>query len=158
MKGLTLAIVAALVAGLLPLAGTAQAQATRIPFTESESCVVTSPGEWTYPDGNIHIRGLTQECDHPASIPELVGTDYMVINANLDATGSGPVWITWRLETEGGGWEGVWHGTITGLLTSPYGTGRGVGHGTGIYEGQQYFAEAVITPAGTAATGYVLVP
>jgi hypothetical protein len=45
-----------------------------------------------------------------------------------------------------------------GLLGSVYGTARSVGHGTGIFEGQQYFGEAVITPGGTTATGYILVP
>lgn len=160
MKRPILVAVAVLIAGLALMTSTAEAQATRIAFTEESLCTTTSMGTWTFPDGNIHIRGLTQVCDHPASIPQLDGTDCMVVNFNLDATGSGPAWITWRIETEGedGGWEGVWHGRVTGLLTSPFGTGRGVGHGTGIYEGQQYFSETVITPAGTTATGYILVP
>jgi hypothetical protein len=158
MKGLALAIITALTAGLLLMAGTAEARATRIPFTESESCMVTSPGEWTYPDGNHHSGGLTEVCDHSASIPQLVGTDYIVFNANLDATGSGPVWLTWRLETEGGGWEGVAVGKVTGLLTSPSGSVRAVGHGTGAYEGQLYFGHGEVAPDGTASAGFILVP
>jgi hypothetical protein len=83
----------------------------------------------------------------------------MVTNANLDATGSGPIWNTWRLETEGGGWDGVWHGTVTGFLSAePYTTGRGVGHGTGIYIGQQFFSDAVLTGLVAEVTGYILIP
>jgi len=160
MKWLPVAIITALTVGLLLMAATAEGKATRIPFTSQDSpCTITSMGTWTYPDGNLHIRGLTQECVHPANIPQLVGTDYEVLNFNLDATGSGSLWLTWRLETQGGGWEGIAHGTVAGMLSAePYGTAKSVGHGTGIYEGQHYFGEAVITAGITTATGYILVP
>jgi hypothetical protein len=160
MKWLALAIITALTVGLLLLAGTAEGKATRISFTAEEtSCIPTSPGTSWYADGTLHIRGYTQVCDHAGSIPQVDGTDYEVLNLNLDATGSGVIWGTWRLEVEGGSWEGVHHGKIAGLLTpGQYGTARGVGHGTGIYEGQQYFTESVSTLGLTAGAGYILVP
>ena len=158
MKWLPLATITALIAGVLLMAAPVEGKATRIPFTAEESCTITSPGTWTSADGTLHIRGLTEECDNASSIP-WSGTDYAVLNANLDATGSGPMWGTWRLEVEGGGWEGVWHGTVTGMLsTEPSGMGRSVGHGTGIYEGQQMFCENVFVAGENTHTCYLLVP
>jgi hypothetical protein len=159
MRWLPLAIITALTASVLLQAGTAEARATRIPFTSTEYCAITSFGTWTSPDGNLHIRGLTLECTGSTTMPQLDGTNHYVWNANLDATGSGPAWGTWRLETEDGGWEGAYHTTVTGFLSAePHDTGRGVGHGTGIYEGQQLFADTVTTGLVNTITGYILVP
>jgi len=163
MKWLALVIISGLAVGLLLLAGTAEGKATRISFTEEASCWTTSLGTgWTLRDGNLHIRGWTMECGEQvdlAGIPPLVGTRYEVINVNMDATGSGRIWVSWRIEVEGGGWEGIANGTVTGMLSEPSGTFGAVAHGTGIYEGQQYFSEGVIIDASmSASTGYILVP
>jgi hypothetical protein len=158
MKWLPLAIITGLTVGLLLLAGTAEGKATRISFTHADYCMLTSLGTYWYADDTIHVRGLTLECDQQADIPQLIGTAYGVINADLDATGSGPIRWTWRMETEGGGWEGVSQGKVTAFLTpGQSGTFRSVGHGTGDYEGQQYFADGVPGSVLTA-TGYILVP
>jgi len=159
MKRLALAIITGLTVGLLLLAGTAEGKATRISFTQADYCMVTSLGTYWYADDTIHVRGLTMECDQQASIQQLIGTVSVVINADLDATGSGPIRWTWRMETEGGGWEGVSQGKVTGFLLSEMsGTFRSVGHGTGDYEGQQYFADGVIGYGWVTATGSILVP
>ena len=159
MKSLALVIITGLTVGLLLLAGTAEGKATRTEFTQADYCMVTSEGRWWLADGTFHVRGLTMECDQQASIRQLIGTASIVFNANLDATGSGPTWFTWRMETEGGGWEGVSQGKVTGFLTpGQSGTFRSVGHGTGDYEGQQYFADGVSSASVVTATGSILVP
>ena len=64
MKALTrlsLVIVVGL-AAFLPFAAAVQAKAIVYYYTGSESCVPTSMGTWTYPDGNIHIRGMIFDC------------------------------------------------------------------------------------------------
>jgi len=159
MKWLALAIITGLTAGLLLMAATAEGKATRIPFTEECYLTPTSPGTWTFPDGNYHVRDWTLECAHASDKPQLVGQLYIVFNANLDATGSGPTWNTWRLEVEGGSFEGVSQGKVTGFTTpGQSGTFRSVGHGTGDYEGQQFFADGVTIGPLATATGYILVP
>ena len=159
MKWLALVIITGLTVGLLLLAGTAEGKATRTSFTQADYCMVTSLGTYWYADDTIHVRGLTMECYQQASIQQLVGTASIVFNANLDATGSGPTWFTWRMETEGGGWEGVSQGKVTAfLLPEMSGTFRSAGHGTGDYEGQQYFADGVSSASVVTATGSILVP
>jgi hypothetical protein len=141
----------ALIAALLLMPGSAGATATRIDYTVTETCTQTSPGEVTFPGGNIHIRGATLECQDVATIPQATGTNYIVMNTNLDATGNGRAWGTWRLETgEGGVWEGTWEGALTAGFVS----GHGVAHGSEIYEGQQNF---VSVEPGTSS-GYILIP
>jgi hypothetical protein len=151
MKRHMLWVILVLIAALLLMTGLAGATATRIEFTGTETCTQTSAGEVTFPDGNIHIRGMTEECQGVGSIPQVTGTDYVVVNLNLDSSGSGRAWGTFRLETaEGGVWEGIWEGTVTPTSSSL----RAVGHGHGLYEGQQVFT----TLESGAFSGYILDP
>ena len=159
MKWLPLVIITGLLAGLLLMAATAEGKATRISFAHADYCMVTSLGTYWYANDTIHVRGFAMECDQQADIQQLIGTTSVLINADLDATGSGPIRWTWRMETEGGGWEGVSHGTVAAfLLPEMSGTFRSVGHGTGDYEGQQYFADGVSSASVMTSTGSILVP
>jgi len=115
MKAQALAIIIALASGLLLLIGTAEARATKTEYTGTQTCGATSPGEVTYPDGNIHIKGSTSTCNSVTTLPDGSSVAYTVGNANLDSTGSGPVWGTIRIETTGGAvLEGSYRGMITG--------------------------------------------
>ncbi len=164
MKPQVLALFGALATGLLLMTGTgtAEAQATRVEFSGTQTCVSTSAGQVMFPDGNIHVRGETSTC---ATVTTLaVSTDYVVSNLNLDANGSGPIWGTVRGEIGGVVvFEGAWRGTFTG----PFGpdatwTVVSVAHGRGPLEGTQIFVSSECHPApgGSACdvSGYMLVP
>jgi hypothetical protein len=160
MKKLALAIVAALIVVLLPLAGTAEAQATRTPFTGTQTCTDVSPGEVTLPNANIHVRGATSMCDVETTLPDGHSTSYNVLNLNIDATGSGPMWGTFRNEIDGVTiFEGAWTGRMTGMTVW---TIRAVAQGRGTLEGGKLFvtADCHAVPGGSECdlSGYVLIP
>ncbi len=116
---------------LLVFAAPIAAQATVTEFTETESCFPINPGTWTFPDGNIHVRGMVLQCTDTASDPRVSGTNAVVLNANWDANSLGPVWGIWRLVNEGGVWEGTWEG----MMTTSGSQIHIAGAGTGRYEG-----------------------
>ena len=65
------------------------------------------------PNGSRHIRGATLLADEWADDPRLVGLNTIILNANLNAELSGPMWGTFRIESaanEGSGWEGTYAG------------------------------------------------
>lgn len=97
-------------------------------------------GDWTYPDGNIHIRGMVQSEHSVAPDPRCVGDNTIVINANWHADGTGPMWGTFRYETtEGGIWEGTW----AGRMTDEGSWYNATGNGYGIYAGMKIFVDKV---------------
>jgi hypothetical protein len=74
---------------------------------------IVDPGAWTYPGGNIHVRGMVSRYQQTASDPRCTGLNTSVTNANWDAAGVGPMWGTFNmvLEEDGlNGWEGTWTG------------------------------------------------
>lgn len=116
MKAQKLTIVLTLVvlAVLLLAAGPAAARSTRTECTGSETVLeYLDPGVWTFPDGNIHVRDMVTAYDEVSTCPELAGPNTAVMNANWDASYTGPMWGTGRNETALGAWEGHWHGMIT---------------------------------------------
>jgi hypothetical protein len=123
---------------------------------------VSEPGTWTYPGGNIHIRGMVAlyRQHMPNSDPRCSGLNTVVTNANWDAYGAGPSWGTFRTVLAAGsadGWEGTWTGTsYPGGRTSI----RVVGHGYGALEGQQVFVDIAFPGmyAPGTADGYILDP
>jgi hypothetical protein len=159
MKALALAIFTVLTAGFL-LAGTAEAQATHTPFTGTQTCTDVSPGEVTFPDGNVHVRGATSTCEVETTLPDAQSTSHNVLNLNLDATGSGPMWGTFSSEIDGVTiLEGAWTGAMTGMTVW---TIRAVAQGRGDLEGGKLFviAECHAVPGGSECdlSGYVLTP
>ncbi len=151
-KHLILAILI-LAAALWLLAAPAAAEATRTYFTVIETC--PSMGQWqigkiTFPDGNMHIRGATFACQDVGSIPEVTGTNHILLNANFDKNGFGPLWGTFHTETSEGAWDGTWTQKVTVSGSSI----RAVGQGSGKYQGLQEF---VFVENGVA-TGYILNP
>lgn len=164
MKRLALALFSALITGLFLATGTAEAQATRIEFTGTMTCTETSPGVFTFPDGNFHIRGVTSVCNVTTTLPIGSTVDYPVGNYNLDATGSGTGWGTSQSTSNG---AVVSVGTFTAKVTGLGSPGatltlRGLTHGQGPLEGSTIFvrAECQVTMGVTACdlSGYMLVP
>lgn len=164
MRRLTLGIVAAVIGSLLLLSGNAEASATRIDFTGTQTCNYTSFGDMTFPDGNIHVRDAASVCVFVSDTPEVSdSTAYLSSNWNLDSTGNGFVWGDLRTETAADGViaEGTWWGTVTDLLTPAFAaTIHSVQQGDGTYEGGHLYTTSLCQagPAGNvcSVTGYIL--
>jgi hypothetical protein len=112
----------------------ASAKSSRIDFTGSEWCdpeTMFFDKVWLA-GPNAHIGQLTQVCYDTASIPQLIGTDYLS-GANVHFVGGGKIFImTGKLRmvsVEGGAWVGSW------VLPANTTTIRVVAHGEGLYEG-----------------------
>lgn len=106
--------------------------------TCSETLIsVLNPGTWTYPDGNIHIRGLVQFYRDESPDPRLDGYNTIVTNANWRGDWSGPMWGTFHLVTDQGGWDGTWTGKMTEMGPELHGTGNGYG----AYAGMKMWVE-----------------
>ena len=133
MKGqkLSVWVILTLVAVLLVAPGSVAAKATRIECTGTETLVgYLDPGTWTYPGGNIHVRGMVNQYEERSSCDQMNGINTVTINANWDANYAGPMWGSSRLETDFGGggvWETTWHGRTYPDGSSSYqAVGRGV--------------------------------
>lgn len=166
MKRLTLGIIATLVASLFVLSGSAEASATRIDFTGTQTCNYTSFGDMTFPDGNIHVRDAASVCVFVSDTPEVSdSTAYLSSNWNLDSTGHGFVWGGLRTETAADGVisEGIWWGIVTDLLSPAFAaTIYSVQQGEGAYEGARLHTTSLCQagPAGNVCmvSGYILFP
>lgn len=129
-------IVLVTVIGLaLLIAGSASAQASDVWFEcEEGETTPTAPGAWSFPDGNIHIRGMQQTTRLDCTDSRQVGFNSITINANWDAEMHGPMWGTFTfVSDEGGSWTGTWNGQLT-ENGSWY---NAVGNGKGIYAGMK---------------------
>lgn len=129
-----LAIVAVFLLGIAPVAA-----AEKTVFPCFETYVETlDPGTWAFPGGNIHIRGLVEVFREDAPDPRNVGYNTVVVNANWRPDWTGPIWGTFRLETdEGGLWEGTW----AGMMTEAGSWYQAVGNGYGIYAGMKIWVD-----------------
>jgi hypothetical protein len=77
-------VLGVLLAFVAPIA--AQASITEI--TGTEVCHMFSPinpGTWTFPDGNVHVRGMVFLCRDESSDPRETGNIEVVMDANWDA-------------------------------------------------------------------------
>jgi hypothetical protein len=161
-KALALIVVVLIALSLLPV----QAVSAQATFSACEGDFIPlgilDPGAWTYPGGNMHVRGMVGQYQQymPTSDPRCNGLNTVVTNANWDAYGVGPSWGTFHVAlAEGslGGWDGTWTG-----MTYAYGSTsiQVVGHGYGSLEGQQVFVDIVFPSmyAPGAASGYILDP
>lgn len=131
---------------LLSVASSTHAQAVKTEFTGLSYFTneIVDPGVWTYPDGNVHVRGWTVLYNDVMSDPRVSGTDTMVINFNMQSAPppvifTGPMWGTMRVENEGGYWEGTWTGVRD---EQGFAYARAILHGHGDYEGLKAHIEA----------------
>ena len=144
-------------------AGPVMAEPAKTDFAGT-SILVDIPdwGVWTYPGGNVRVRGLVQEQAQEATDPRLSGINTTVINGNWDSDFSGPMWGTNRIEVDYGG-GGVWAGTWTGIHGAEGEASflRGVGRGVaGSVLGLRFEVEVVYPADGGPAivTGTILDP
>ena len=106
----------ALVLSLLIAPATAGARAIRIPCDGVETWLADlDPGVWSFPGGNIHVRGMVSQYEETSTCPQIAGVNTVTKDFNFDANFNGPMHGTAQLETgyNGGGvWETTWHGAI----------------------------------------------
>jgi len=131
----TVLIVAITVVALLATAAAVQARAVITEFTGTERCAPVSSGEWTFPDGNIHIRGMVLDCLENTTDSRMQGSNTVTLNANWHADGTGPMWGTWQMEN----WAGTWEGT---MMVDGGGVYHAQGQGTEIYDGLKLWLDA----------------
>ena len=122
---------------------TATAQLLSIQLGSGEvKCFDGTPtGAWPpCTSGRAHVRDLTVHAVQMSNDPRATGSRTLVWNLNLDASGQGPMWGTWRLETAAGGaFEGTFTGRLLGYTVgSEY---RAIGHGQGALDGMKAMAE-----------------
>lgn len=130
-----LTVVGLFLAFAAPIA--AQASVTEIAGTES--CFPSDVGIWTFPAGNVHVRGMVLLCREESSDPRGTGDNTVVLNANWDSGSLGPMWGTYHFETdEGGVWEGTWEGMVTTNGSQYHATATG----RGVYEGMKQWVDS----------------
>ena len=159
-----------LVAGLMALsilAAPVQAGTIRTDYEGLEYYVgpLSSGRQWISEDGVLHIRGGQEAYRDEVDDPRLCGDTVVTLNANFHLADPpvfvyGRMWGTFRIENEGGYWEGSWVGERTELQGFSY--IRGVLHGHGAYEGLQaraeYVRESPDPTASFAVHGMVMEP
>ncbi len=125
---------------LLAFAAPIAAQASVTEFTGTEVCNPIDPGITTFHDGNVHIRGMVLLCRETSSDPRATGENTVVMNANWDANGLGPMWGTAYIATdEGGAWKATWEGMITTNGSQYHSSATGQGR----YEGMKQWVDSV---------------
>ena len=132
--------------------GSAAAQASESIFTcAPEDYVTTDPGSWSFPDGNIHIRGMKQYGRVVCDDPRQTGVNYITVNANWDANFTGPMWGVFTFQSDEGG---IFKGTWNGMMTADGSWYNAVGNGSGMYEGLKLWIDKEIDQT----TGRILNP
>ena len=159
---LTLVVVSLIVLTLLSV----QSASARAAFIPCEGDFIPlgilDPGTWTYPGGNMHVRGMVGMYQQymPSSDPRCSGLNTVATNANWDSYGIGPSWGTFHTILEAGSLDG-WNGTWTGMSYADGTTSiHVVGQGYGSLEGQYVFIDIMFPSryAPGVASGYILDP
>ena len=98
------------------------ANAIKTPFTGTETpCAYLDPGTWVdLPNGGRHLRGMISTSTMDSTDDRMSGTALIVMNANLDPSGTGPFWGNFTLTVNpsdgcpgGGSWQGAYAGKIS---------------------------------------------
>ncbi len=105
-------------------ASPAMAQATRTPFSATETSGPVQEGKSWVSGHILHIRG---ELDAGTVTGDLEGTITITVNLNVEMnTGKGELYGTFTIATDAVSWSGSFAGAISGPLSS----GRFGGQGT----------------------------
>ena len=151
-KKLSLITLVAIFAIALLIVGSAAAKASESTFTcTDEVYETTDPGSWSFPDGNIHIRGMKQTAHSVCGDPRVTGHNSITVNANWDADFTGPMWGEFAFQSEEGG---AWNGTWNGMMTADGSWYNAVGNGSGMYAGLKLWIDKEIDQT----TGRILNP
>jgi hypothetical protein len=136
-----ISLLLAVVLMVLLLVVPASAAPPKTEFTSMVSLIATvREGDFTFPDDNIfHARNRVEKFKEVATDPRLSGESLYTINANFrvmsDGGFTGPMWGTFRLDSENGYWEGSWTGYVEEDGSSHY---HIIGHGRGGFEGLEF--------------------
>ena len=124
---------------LFVLVAPAAAMTTQTEYAGTEYYVgpITGGRQWLSEDGVLHIRGGEEAYRDEVSDPRLSGDSLVTVNANFHLAEPpvyvyGRMWGTFRIENDGGYWEGHWVGERTEQGSSYI---RTVLHGHGGYDG-----------------------
>lgn len=151
-KKMFLAALIGVIAVALLIAGSAAARSSESTFTCIETDnAVTAMGTWSFPNGNIHIRGMEQVARTVCEDSRVVGDNHITVNANWDANMTGPMWGTFTFVSDSGG---TWKGTWNGMMTSQGGWYNAVGSGDGEFAGLKLWIDKDIDQT----TGRILNP
>ena len=128
-------VVFIILVALVIMPGLADARTSRVEFTGTETVdALLADGDWTFPDGNVHVRGRVTRYLEVTTDPRKSGLNTVVMNANWGPDFAGPMWgtsesVVWDSPGCPGG--GIWRSTWAGML-NPDGSytysavGRGV--------------------------------
>lgn len=143
-------LAAAVATSLVVVAALAVAQATFTPYKANDVPVaVTDPGVTTFPDSQMHIRGFKFAYTRKALPGDTLdprvsgGTLVYVMNFNLGASKSGPIWGTGHWEIGDGSWDGTFEGSTN--VATHVGYFDAVWHGGGAFLGLQLKESCVYT-------------
>jgi len=152
-KKLSLIIIITVIAVALLIVGSAAAKASESTFncSNNEEYETTDPGSWSFPDGNIHIRGMKQTARVVCDDTRLIGYNDITVNANWDANFTGPMWGKFTFRSDEGG---IFKGTWNGMMTADGSWYNAVGNGSGEYEGLKLWIDKEIDQT----TGRILNP
>lgn len=137
---LMITVTLGLVAGASASATSVAVAGTETPLCQFEP--PCSPGTWTFPGGNQHVRDWVLVYAVNGNDARIIGTNTLVANANWDASGFGPGWGTFHHQPtayEDGYWEGTW----TAAMTADGYVSKIVGRGYGQLDGLMYRATEV---------------
>lgn len=151
---------------LLILVAPIAARTTRTEYVGTENYVgpVAAGRQWVSEDGVLHIRGGVEAYDDDVDDPRLCGDSLVTVNANFKLADPpvfvyGRMWGTFRIENDGGYWEGHWVGERT---EEGFSYIRTVLHGHGGYEGllarADYVREDPSPIAAFSVSGVVMDP
>jgi hypothetical protein len=135
-KSRLVVVMLTLIIVLLAIAGSAGAQSRATEYHATSTFLgYGDMGEWTYPGGNIHVRGLVRYHQIEADDPRAEGLERNVVNVNWNAEGVGPCWGTYVVTVSDTAW---WEGTWTAYMHADGSmVGRYRGFGRGEFEGLQ---------------------
>ena len=119
-------------------ASPAMADTPLIPVSATETPVCPlhpncTAGEWSYPDGNLHVRNMTAVYRAESTDARLTGWNTLIVNANWDTNGFGPGWGTFHNQVDA--YNGYWEGTWSARMTAEGYISRIVGKGYGDLDG-----------------------
>jgi len=90
-----------------------EVEAWEVPFCDEN--YICEPGVWTFPGGNIHIRGMVQYyMVTGASDDRMTGINRLTANMNWDSSMTGPGWGTFHNQSSI--YDGYWEGTYSAIM------------------------------------------
>lgn len=153
-KKIFLTALIGVIAVALLIASSAAARSSESTFAcAEEDYGVTALGDWSFPGGNVHIRGMEQMVRSECEDSRVDGYNYITVNANWDANMTGPMWGTFTFLSDSGG---TWKGTWNGMMTSQGSWYNAVGVGEGEFAGLKLWIDKdlhqvtgrILNPAG----------